>query len=128
MKVGAKRREAALAKPTLLPGVCPRSGLVGFDAQARERLRGESDRTKFLICIVLRNCRGNGAPRINRTGTKIGVDNAQLTENAGDKNYRNYKVRFFSANFLPKKRKPGVWGFPALWTTLVVSLVIQPLL
>jgi hypothetical protein len=31
-KRGPKRREAALAEPTLLPGVCPRSDVIELDA------------------------------------------------------------------------------------------------
>jgi hypothetical protein len=31
-KRGRKRREAALAEPTLLPGVCPRSDVTKLDA------------------------------------------------------------------------------------------------
>jgi hypothetical protein len=33
------KREAALAEPTLLPGVCPRSGFVKLDAADRKRLQ-----------------------------------------------------------------------------------------
>src|SRR5207302_11320184 len=33
-----KKREAALAMPRLLPGVCPRSGLVRLDAREAKRL------------------------------------------------------------------------------------------
>ena len=40
-KRGRKRREAALAEPTLLPGVCPRSDVIKLDARGMRLVAGD---------------------------------------------------------------------------------------